>query len=120
MRLTGGSGSVGVKTTLTTTTSAIQTIDTVPIPTNKAFKISIDVSAKKDDLTEKGGFKKEALFANNSGTVSRQGAVANLFHEAPAGWDVDFLILGTDVLVQVETGAVVNVDWKCNRETLNV
>ena len=120
MRLEKGSGSVGVKTTLTTTTSAIQTIDTVPIPTDKAFKISIDVSAKKDDLTEKGGFVKEAIFANNSGTVSRQGAVGNIFDQAPAGWVVSFVILSTDVLIKVITGSAINVAWKCSRLTLEV
>ncbi len=121
MRMEGGiGGGGGTKTTLTTTTSAIQTIDTIPIPTDKVLKVSIDVSAKKDDLTEKGGFKKEATFANNSGTVSRQGAVGNIFDEAPAGWVVSFVILNTDVLVKVITGAAINVDWKCLRITLEV
>ncbi len=120
MRLGGGSGSVGIKTTLTTTTASIQIIDTVPIPTDKVLKISIDASAKKDDLTEKGGFVKEATFANNSGVVSRQGAVGNLFDEAPAGWVMSFVILDTDVLIKVITGATINVNWKCLRVTLEV
>lgn len=117
----GGGGSSGAAvTTKTTTTAAIQTIDTVPIPTDKAVKITVDVSAKKDDLTEKGGFKKEAIFANNSGTVTRQGAVGNLFDEGPAGWVVSFVVSGTNVLVRVITGAAINVDWKCSRVTLEV
>lgn len=120
MRIEREGGSAGVETTKTTTTAAVQTIDTIPIPTDEAHKIIVGVTCKKDDLTEKGGFMKQAIFANNSGTVSRQGAVNNMFHEAPAGWDVTFVILGTDVLVQVETGAVVNADWKCNRVTLEV
>ena len=116
----GGGGSGAAVTLKTTTTAAVQTIDTVPIPTDKVVKITVDVSAKKDDLTEKGGFKKEALFANNSGTVSKQGATGNLFHEAPAGWDVTFLISGTDALVRVITGAAINADWKCSRVTVEV
>lgn len=120
MRLNDGGGSVGIKTTLTTTTALIQTIDTIPIPTDKALKISIDVSAKRDDLTEKGGFVKEAIFANNNGTISRQGAVVTLFDEAPADWVVSFLIDGINVLIKVITGATINVDWKCLRVTLEV
>ncbi|NHZ84986.1 MAG: hypothetical protein GWP19_03795 [Planctomycetia bacterium] len=116
----GGGGAGGAVTTKTTTTAAIQTIDTVPIPTDKVVKISVDVSAKKDDLTEKGGFIKEAIFANNSGTVTKQGATGSLFHEAQAGWDVTFVISGTDVLIRVTGAAATNIDWKSSRVTLEV
>lgn len=113
-------GVVGTVTNLTTTTAPKATIDTVPIPLDKTVKITVDVAAKRDDLTEKGGFEKEALFANNSGTVSQQGGTMTLFHEAQADWNVTFLILGTDVLVQVETGAAIPVDWDCLRNVREV
>ncbi|NHZ84276.1 MAG: hypothetical protein GWP19_00155 [Planctomycetia bacterium] len=118
--ISGGSGAGGAVTLKTTTTAAIQTIDTVPIPTDKAVKITADVVAKKDDITEQGGFVKQAQFANNSGTVTKQGATGSLFHEAQAGWDVTFVISGTDVLIKVTGAAATNIDWKCSRITLEV
>ena len=119
----GGSGSSGgsaAVTTVSTTNATVTLIDTVPIPTDKVVKIIADVVAKKDDLTEQGGFVKQAQFANNSGTVTKQGATGSLFHEAQAGWNVTFVISGTDVLIKVTGAAATNIDWKCSRVTLSV
>jgi len=108
----------GIATLVSTTDATVTTIDTVAIATDEVAKITVEVSCKKDDLTEKGGFVKEAIFANNSGTITKQGSTTSKFHQAKATWNVTFLISGTDVLVQV-TGAVGdNISWSCNRMSL--
>lgn len=111
---------IATETTVSTTDATVTTIDTVAIPTDEVLKIRADVSCKKDDLTEKGGFVKEAIFANNSGTVTQQGSTTSIFHDAKVGWNVTMLISGTNVLIQV-TGAVAdNIDWACFRTTIGV
>jgi len=110
----------GIETTISTTDATVTIIETVAIPTDEVMKIRAEVSCKKDDLTEKGGFVKIAQFANNSGTVTKQGATTSAFHQAKATWNVTFAISGTNVLIQV-TGAVGdNIDWKCSRISLSV
>lgn len=110
----------GAVTIVTTTTATITTIDTIPIITGKVFKINADVVAKKTDLTEKGGFLKQAIFANNSGTVSQQGITSSLFHNAQAGWNVTIVISGTNVLIRVKGAAGANINWKCSRTAVSV
>ena len=125
MRLGGGTGSsssipTGIKTTKSTTDAAITTIDTVPIPTDTAVKVRAELTAKKDDVTEKAGFEIVGQYANNSGVVTLQGAVNYQHRQVPAGWDVTFVILSPNVLIRVVGNAATNIDWKCNRLTLGV
>ena len=117
----GGGGGGGAAVTIVSTTNAtITTIDTVPIPTDKALLLEVAVVGIKDDQTEKGGAIANAMYANNSGTVTRQGAVTYPFSQLQAGWEVTFLISGTNVLVRVKGAAATNVSWKCSRVTLEV
>ena len=125
MRLGGGTGSssstpTGIKTTKSTTDAMITTIDTVPIPTDTAVKVRVELTAKKDDVTEKAGFEVVGQYANNSGVVTLQGAVIYKYRQVPEGWDVLFVISGTNVLIRVVGNTATNIDWKCNRVTLGV
>ena len=116
---TSGAGSA-TESTVSTTDGTITTIDTVPIPTDGAVLIKTEVIAIKDDATEKAGIVVEAIYANNSGTVTLQGAVNYIHRQVPAGWDVTFVISGTNVLIRVTGNAGTNIDWKCARYTLGV
>ena len=117
----GGSGGGGAAvTTVSTTDGTITTIDTVPIPTDEAVLISAKLVAVKDDITKKLGIEIEAIYANNSGTVTLQGAVNYQHRQVPTGWDVTFVISGTNVLIRVVGNGGDNVDWKCSRATLGV
>ena len=113
----GGSGSAAV-TTKSTTDGTITTIDTVPIPLDESVLISAKLKGTKDDITLKAFFKIIAGYANNSGTVTLQGAVNYQHRTMPSGWDVTFVISGTDVLIRVVGNAATNIDWKCSRETM--
>ena len=114
------SGSGGTETTVSTTDATLTTIDTVAIPTDKAVLTRAELVAIKDDQTEKAGFLIEAIYANNSGTVTLQGSVSYIHRQMPTGWDVTFVISGTDVLIRVAGNAATNIDWKCSRTTLSV
>ncbi len=116
----GGGAGGGAVTTVSTTDGTITTIDTVPVPTDEAILISAKIVAVKDDITLKSGIEIEAIYANNSGTVTLQGAVNYQHRQVPAGWDVTLVISGTDVLIRVVGNAATNIDWKCNRVTLGV
>lgn len=115
-----GVGSGAAVTFKSTTNATIATIGTIPVTVDTVVKINADVVAKKDDLTEKGGFLKQAMFANNSGTITQQGVTTSLFHDAQAGWEVTFAISGTDVLIRVKGAAGSNISWKCSRTTVPV
>ena len=120
IRQTGaGSGGAAV-TDVSTTDGTITTIDTVAIPTDQVLLISAKIVAIKDDATLKAGLEIEAIYANNSGTVTLQGAVNYQHRQVPAGWDVTFVISGTNVLIRVVGNAGDNVDWKCSRNILTV
>ncbi len=115
----GGSGSAAI-TIVSTTDGTITTIDTVPIPTDQVLMISAKIVAIKDDFASKAGLEIEAIYANSSGTVTLQGAVNYQHRQVPSGWDVTFVISGTNVLIRVVGNAATNIDWKCNRVTLGV
>lgn len=115
----GGGGSAAI-TTVSTTDGTITTIDTVAIPTDQVLLISAKIVAIKDDATKKAGIEIEAIYANNSGTVTLQGAVNYQHRQVPAGWDVTLVISGTNVLIRVVGNGGDNVDWKCSRQTLGV
>ena len=115
----GGSGSAAV-TTKSTTDGTITTIDTVAIPTSQVLLISAKIVAIKDDYASKAGLEIEAVYANNAGTVTLQGAVNYQHRQVPSGWDVTFVISGTNVLIRVVGNAATNIDWKCSRNTLTV
>ena len=112
--------SSGTETTVLTTDATLTTIDTVAIPTDEAILISAKIVAVKDDITDKAGVEIEAIYANNSGTVTLQGAVNYQHRQVPTGWDVTFVISGTNVLIRVVGNAATNIDWKCSRVTLGV
>ena len=115
------SGTVpGIKTTIGTTTATTTTIDTVAIPTGQAVVIMATSVARKSTNDQKGGFSREAIYCNNAGTVTRQGFVTNIFHQAQAGWDFTFVISGTNVLIRVKGAAGSTISWKCARLTLEV
>ncbi len=115
----GGAGSTAI-TTVSTTDGTITTIDTVAVPTDEAVLISAKLVAVKDDITKKLGIEIEAIYANNSGTVTLQGAVNYQHRQVPVGWDVTFVISGTNVLIRVVGNGGDNVDWKCSRSILGV
>lgn len=115
-----GGGVVGTQTTKSTTNANPTIIDTVPIPEDEALKISVNVTCKKDDLTEKGGFLKEAQFANNSGVLDQEGSTVSLFHRAKDGYDVVFVENGTDVDIKVIGAIGDNIAWKCLRTIISV
>ncbi len=124
MRAIKGGGAAGgaaaAITTVSTTDGTITTIDTVPIPTDQVLLISAKIVSIKDDQTDKAGLEIEAVYANNSGTVTLQGAVNYQHRQVPTGWDVTFVISGTNVLIRVVGNAATNIDWKCSRNTLTV
>lgn len=115
-----GGGGGGAVTTVSTTDGTITTIDTIAIPTDQVLLISAKIVAIKDDATEKAGLEIEAIYANNAGTVTLQGAVNYQHRQVPAGWDVTFVISGANVLIRVVGNAATNIDWKCSRNTLTV
>ena len=111
-----------IKTTLSTTDATVTTIDTVPIPTDQIVILTAKVVSKKDDLTLTGYYDIICGYTNNSGTVTiNGGGVVNYQdRQTPAGWNVTFVISGTNVLIRVKGAAATNVDWKCARQTLKV
>lgn len=117
---TAGGGSGGAVTTVSTTDGTLTTIDTVAVPTSEAIFISAKIIAVRDTVAEKAGLEIEAIYANNAGTVTLQGAVNYQHRQVPAGWDVTFVISGTNVLIRVAGNAATNIDWKCNRNTLGI
>lgn len=118
IRATGGGFGGATVTTVSTTDGTITTIDTVPIPTGESVLISVKLKGTKDDATLKAFFEIEAGYTNNAGTVTLQGAVNYQHRTMPSGWDVTFLINGTNVLIRVVGNAGNNIDWECSRETL--
>lgn len=118
---TSSSGVVpGKKTTASTTNATVTTIDTVSIPTDQMVMLVAKLVAKKDDITSNGYYDMIAGYANNSGTVAIQGAVNYQDRQTPAGWNVTFVISGTNVLIRVRGAAATNVSWRCARQTLKV
>lgn len=117
---TASGGSGGAVTAVSTTDGTLTTIDTVAVPTSEAILISTKIVAVRDTVAEKAGLEIEAIYANNAGTVTLQGAVNYQHRQVPAGWDVTFVISGTNVLIRVAGNAATNIDWKCNRNTLGV
>ncbi len=115
-----GGGAAAAITTVSTTDGTITTIDTVPIPTDQVLLISAKIVSIKDDFASKAGLEIEAIYANSSGTVTLQGAVNYQHRQVPIGWDVTFVISGTNVLIRVVGNAATNIDWKCSRQTLTV
>ena len=87
MRAIKGSGADGggAVTIISTANATITTIDTVPIPNNKALVLNAVVVGVKDDFTEKGGVDVEAVFCNNAGTVTMQGPATYLYSQLQAG-----------------------------------
>ncbi len=116
----GGGAAGGVVTSVSTTDGTLTTIDTVAIPASEALFISAKIVAIRDTLAEKSVIEIEAGYANNAGTVTIAGAVNYQHRQVPAGWDVTFVISGTNVLIRVAGNAATNIDWKCNRVTLGV
>lgn len=114
------SGKGTVDRNVETTDATVTTIDTVPIPTGKAVLISAKVVSIKDDYTEKGVFEIEAGYANSGGTVTLQGSVHYQHRTRPSGWNVTFLISGTNVLIQVTGVAATKISWMCSRKTIEV
>ena len=111
----------GHKTTVATTDATVTTIDTIEVPTGQAILLNARVISRNDAFDEKGGFDVEAVYCNDTGTVTLQGvAPTNLFKQAQAGWNVTFVISGTNVLIRVKGAAATNIDWKCARQTLKV
>ena len=115
----GSSGSTAVKL-VSTTDATVTTIDTVPVPTNQVLMIKAKVVAKKDDFAMKGGAEVVGAYANNAGTVTRQGFVGNIFAQIEATWTVTLVISGTNVLVRVKGAAGTNISWKCQRTSVGV
>lgn len=118
--LAGGGGSGSATTIVSTTDATVTTIDTVPISTNQVLMIKAKVVAKKDDFAMKGGAEVVGAYANNAGTVTRQGFVGNIFAQIEATWTVTLVISGTNVLVRVKGAAGTNISWKCNRTSVGV
>ena len=114
-----GAGSA-TESTVSTTDGTLTTIDTVAVPTDEAILIKAEIVSIKDDATEKAGLVIEAIYANNSGTVTLQGAVNYIHRQVPAGWNVTFVISSTNILIRVTGNAATNIDWKCARYTLGV
>jgi len=118
--LAGGGGSGAATTIVSTTGATTTTIDTVPVPTDSGLLIQAKVVGIKDDFAMKGGFKVIGMFANNTGTVTRQGFVGNVFAQTEAGWIVTLVISGTNVLIRVKGAAATNISWKCQRTSVGV
>ncbi len=116
----GGGAAGGVVTSVSTTDGTLTTIATVAVPASEVILIKADIVAIKDDVTEKAGIIVYAVYANNAGTVTLQGGVKYPHREVPTGWDVTFVISGTNVLIRVAGNVATNIDWKCNRVTLGV
>ena len=121
MKAIKGSGILGGAVTIVSTTGATTTtIDTIPIITNSGLLIQAKVVGIKDDHAMKGGFKLIGMFANDSGTVTRQGFVGNVFAQTEAGWIVTMVVSGTNVLIRVKGAAATNISWKCQRTSVGV
>lgn len=111
--------------TITTTNNTVTTIDTIALGTDVAALFVCEIIASRQDAAYKGGFKFTACFANDDGTITRQGSIAYAFRNRPGiallpKWKAYFTIDGTDILVQVKGNNGHTINWKSHTECLEI
>lgn len=104
--------------TVNTTDATPTTLATVATTTGKTYSVEAVVTARctggAGGNSGKGaGYRLFATFRNVSGTVTQIGSTDKVAQEdaAVSGWDADFTISSTNILVGVTGGATDNASW---------
>ena len=111
----------GTMDTVTTANNVLTTITTIPTNTDTTYFIDARLVARRTDSgTESAGYKLYATYRNNGGVLSQVGSDDLLSQEDSAQWDVETVISGTNILIQVMGQNGKTIDWKSSWMTINV
>lgn len=98
--------------TVNTTDDTPTTVQTIATATDVSYVVDVTIVARRTGGTagsagDSAAYWLRGLFVNVAGTLTQVGATEKVEFEDQAGWDADFAVSGTDILVQF-TGAVDN------------
>ena len=99
---------------LETTDATLQTLITVPVPTDKTMMISTIVCGRKDG-TNTVAYRIEAFAEDVSGTVTVTEITRSEFEDV--NYTCDVVVSGTNLIVRVAGEAATNVEWFGKLET---
>ena len=96
---------------ISTLTTGLTTLASIPIPTNKMTNIEASISSKENTLASASFYKLNATFINNSGTVTQVSGSSYIVEHDGFGDNKrpSFSISGTDVLVRVQGRAGLSI-----------
>ena len=100
--------------TETTADATFTTVATQAITDGRTLLLEAHVSGRRAGADEGAGFVLRGAFRRTGGAVTQIGStqVINSFAD-DSTWNAQFLVSGTDVLVQVKGAAAASVDWRC-------
>ena len=107
---------------VTTTNSTFTTISTIGSSTDTTYLLDIKIVAKRTDSgTESAGYFIKVCFRNNGGTLTKVSEdVTGLEEMSSKFWDVQAIISGTDILVQVRGETSKTIAWKTQYKTCSI
>lgn len=107
------------------TTAAVASADatpvaiaTIPVPLGQSILIEVQAAGTKVGATDGGAYVARASFINNGGVVTQLGSSSDDYiGESDSSWfGPDFLISGTNVIVEVVGKAATNINWRVDYE----
>lgn len=100
--------------TVTTPDASLTTVATQPITDGRTMRLEAHVSGRRAGADEGAVFVLRGAFRRTGAAVTQIGntQVVNSFVD-DSTWNAQFLVSGTDVLVQVKGAAAASVDWRC-------
>lgn len=106
-----------------TTDATVTTIATVPIATNKAVLITVNVSARRTGgvsgtAGDSAAYSLGVLAKNIGGTVTVVGTLYSFKSADQAAWTVTAPVSTTNVLIRIAGAAGNNIDWIATGTTL--
>lgn len=104
-----------------TTDGEMTTVASLTIPEDSVVFISARLVAIRTDETQGAAYTRFATFRNSSGTVTQVGSTTTVVNqEDDSTWDVQFLVSGTDVALQVRGNPGKIINWRGDIQSLRV